>query len=225
MNTNRRKEILFGAAFVVLVVGLMIVAGMASNGTSTQPSEYVGTQTSAIVADDHIKGDPNSPVSIIIYGDYQCPACAAYEPVLKRLESEYAGKVAFVFRNFPLYQAHPNAEIAAKAAEAAALQGKFWEMHDMLYAKQTEWSGKSTGSVVENYFSKYAAAIGLDMQKFNTDINSDTVKEKIFRDLNGGNAAEVDHTPTFFINLTQIKNPSGYDEFKSIIDSKLAPAQ
>lgn len=223
MDTSRRKELFIGASFVVIIVALMIFAGVVSSGkSSTDKAAFTGTQTSAIVADDHIKGNPAAAVSVIEYGDFQCPACAAYEPIWNKLQEAYGDKVTFVFRHFPLYQAHKNAEISAQAAEAAGLQGKFWEMHDLLYAKQSEWSKASTKSVVADYFDKYAASLGLDVKKFDTDMQSDAVKDKIQKDVAGANAAQVDHTPTFFINLTQIQNPKGYDDFKSLIDAALA---
>jgi protein-disulfide isomerase len=223
MDTSRRKELFIGAGFVVIIVALMIFAGVVSSGKSAQQAKpFTGTQTSAITADDHIKGSATATVSVIEYGDFQCPACASYEPILFKLQAEYGDRVTFVFRNFPLYQNHPNAETASMAAEAAGMQGKYWEMHDLLYQKQAEWSSASTGSVVADYFDKYAASLGLDVAKFDTDLKSDTVRSKIQKDVTGANAAAVDHTPTFFINLTQIQNPKGYDEFKSLIDAALA---
>lgn len=222
MNTNRRKEILFGAGFIVVVVALMIIAGVASSGQQQTTAAYVGTQTSAITADDHTKGVAGSKVSVIEYGDFQCPACGAYEPIVEKLEANYAGKVQFVFRNFPLVQVHQNAQIAAQAAEAANLQSKYWEMHDLLYSKQSEWSETPNATVVSNYFDKYAQSLGLDVKKFDIDINSDIVKSRIQRDVSLAGAAQVDHTPTFFINLTQIQNPQGYDAFKTTLDAALA---
>lgn len=223
MDTTRRKEILFGAGFVVVIVGLMIVAGLSSSGKSTQQNApFAGTQTSAIAADDHTKGNAAAKVSVIEYGDFQCPACGAYEPIVQRLESEYGDRVIFVFRNFPLSHAHQNAQASAEAAEAAGLQGKYWEMHDLLYQKQAEWSKEPSVSVVANYFDKYAQSLGLDVKKFDADMRSDAVKNKIQKDVASAGAAEVDHTPTFFINLTQIQNPNGYDAFKSVIDAALA---
>lgn len=223
MNTNRRKEILLGAGFVVVVVALMIFAGVMSAGKSTSTAPYVGTQTSAITAEDHIKGASTAKVSVIEYGDFQCPACGAYEPVVQKLEAEYGSRVEFVFRNFPLPM-HQNGMIAAQAAEAAGLQGKYWEMHDLLYAKQSEWSEAPNASVVVNFFDTYAQSLGVDVKKFNTDINSDTVKARIQRDASMASTAQVDHTPTFFINLTQIQNPQGYDPFKAVLDAALATA-
>jgi len=222
MNTSRRKELFIGVGFVVLVVALMIFAGVASSGKSSTKTAFTGGQTTPITASDHIKGNPSATVSVVEYGDFQCPACAQYEPVIQQLISEYGDRIAFVFRHFPLYQAHPNAEIASHAAEAAALQGKFWEMHDLLYAKQSEWSTASMRSIVRDHFSVYASSLGMDVAKFESDIRSEAVVQKVNADAASGNAARVNHTPTFFINLVEIKNPTNYDAFKSVIDAALA---
>lgn len=224
MNTNRRKEVLFGAVFVVVVVALMIFAGVMSAGQSTKTGSFAGTQTAAVTADDHAKGNAAAKVSVITYGDFQCPACGAYEPILQKLEAEYGDRVTFVFRNFPLIQNHKNAQIAAQAAEAAGLQGKYWEMHDLLYSKQAEWSETATDAVVATYFDKYAQSIGADVKKFDADIDSNAVKARIQRDVSMANTAQVNHTPTFFINLTQVENPQGYEAFKSLLDAALVAA-
>jgi protein-disulfide isomerase len=135
---------------------------------------------------------------------------------------EYGDRVIFVFRNFPLVQIHQNAMISAQAAEAAGLQGKYWEMHDLLYEKQTEWSNAAVDKVVAQHFQGYAQSLGLDVQKFLADIEGDAVKQKIEKDISAANAAEVDHTPTFFINLAQIPNPQNYAQFTAAIDAALA---
>ena len=97
-------------------------------------------------------------------------------------------------------------------------------MHDMLYEKQGDWSSSPTSSVVSQFFDNYASTLGMDVTKFNTDINSAQVLNKIQSDINSGNAASLDHTPTFFVNLKQIPDPTSYDEFKSTIDKALSTA-
>lgn len=212
-------------AFLVIIIGITIFAAVASNGSSgaTGSSGFKATVTAAITSADWTRGAKNAKVTVIEYGDFQCPACGAYEPLVEQLEKDYAtSSVQFVFRNFPLFQIHPNAMIAAQAAEAAGLQGKYWEMHDLLYAKQNDWVDTANSSVVADKFDGYVQSLGLNVQKFNTDIQSSAVKDKVQKDLASGNAASVDHTPTFFINLTQIPNPNSYDEFKADIDAALA---
>lgn len=202
---------------LVLATAGIIYLGSRSSGTS----HFTATMAPAITAADWTQGPKDAKVTLIEYGDFQCPACGAYHPVVKQLLSAYGDKVLFVFRNFPLTQVHENAQIAAQAAEAAGLQGKYWEMHDQLYGTQSTWSSGSPDTIVKNYFDGYAASLGLNVDKFNQDINSNQVKNKIQADVAGGNAAAIDHTPTFFVNLTQILNPRSYDEFTSVLNKAL----
>ena len=206
------------AIILILTVGAIILVFTYGGSTSPVAKETIAPD---ITSADWTQGKKDATVSVIEYGDFQCPACGAYFPLVKQLIADYGDRVLFVFRNFPLYGAHQNAEISAKAAEAAGMQGKFWEMLDKLYTNQADWSLVSTNSVVEKYFAKYAGEIGIDIGKFNQDINSDQVKNKIKTDVDGANSAQVDHTPTFFVNLKQIPNPQSDADFKSIIENAL----
>ena len=219
---QRKTEVWLIAIFLVVIVVAVIGAAFVSSKISPPQANFNATTVPAITADDHARGNTTAKVTLTEYGDFQCPACGQYEPIVQQIESEYSGKILFVFRNFPLYQIHPNAMISAQAAEAAGLQGKYWEMHDLLYAKQSEWADVATNVVVSKNFDGYAKTLGLDVAKFDTDINSASVKARVQKDIDSGNAAQVDHTPTFFINLTQIRNPASYAEFKSVIDAALA---
>lgn len=144
-----------------------------------------------VSASDHIRGPENAAVTIVEYADYQCPYCGkAYrvdQQVLPRLKD-----VRLVFRNFPLTQLHPYAELAAEAAESAGAQGKFWEMHDMLFEHQDALSGDDIVS--------YAEELGLDMDRFVSDVNNHRFVEKIRADVQGGIESGVNGTPAFFIN-------------------------
>ena len=134
-------------------------------------------------------------------------------------------RVEFVFRNFPLYQIHPFAKIGAQAAEAASLQGKYWQMHDLLYKDQAQWTANTSlapAAVVSQFFNGYAQSLGLNVTQFDTDINSSAVMARVQRDLTSGNAAQIDHTPTFFVNLQQIPNPTGLAQFEQVLDQALA---
>src|SRR5689334_1309351 len=196
---DRRVQLWVVGIFLALVVGLTIFAAFFSSGVIGNTPTFNATQTSAITASDWTKGPKDAKISVIEYGDFQCPACGAYEPIVEELEKEYATNVLFVFRNFPLFQIHQNAMISAQAAEAAGLQGKYWEMHDLLYAKQNDWAETATNAVVSKYFDAYAQSLGLDVAKFNADIDSAAVKQAVQDDIQAGNAAQVDHTPTFFV--------------------------
>ena len=139
-------------------------------------------------------GDPNAPVKIIEFADMQCPACRSAQPILKSVLEKHKDQIYFVFRHYPL-STHKNARAAAKAVEAASAQGKIWEMVDLLYTKQPEWSEKSNP---EDLFAGYAQELGLDVEKFKTDL--DESYDIIDRDFADGNKLSVSSTPTFFIN-------------------------
>ena len=147
------------------------------------------------------KGDPNAPVLIEEFGDLQCPPCAALHPELVSIEKEYGARVRFVFRHFPLTQMHPYALEAAQAAEAAGVQGKFWEMHDWMYRQQQEWS---TAPNARQIFTQQAQNLGLNVEKFKQDMNSADVKQRIIMDYRRGVSLGVQGTPTIFINGRQI---------------------
>jgi protein-disulfide isomerase len=211
----------FLVGFVVAATVVVIIASVVAGG-KTGTDSAINTLAAPASSADWSEGNKDAKVVVVEYGDFQCPACGIYYPTVKRLISEYGDRVLFVFREFPLYQVHDDAGIAAQAAEAAGLQGKFWEMHDLLYEKQGEWSLLPFGLGLRTYFGNLATSIGLELNKFNADIDSTVVKNKISRDIEGANAAGVAHTPTFFINNKGIDNPNGYDDFKSILDKALS---
>ncbi len=222
----------FISGFLVLVVGGVIAAaaysnssGVNANGTPVAPAGFVATTVPPVSGADWAKGDASSSVSLIEYGDFECPACGEYQPLMQQLFKDYGARVNFVFREFPLYSIHPDAGISAQAAEAAGMEGgasAFWQMHDLLYAKQNDWVTTDPTQVVAKYFNGYAQSLGLDVAKFDADINAPKVTSKIAADVASGNAASVDHTPTFFVNLKQIPNPTSYAEFKAVLDAALA---
>lgn len=141
---------------------------------------------------DHVQGNDNADLTIVEYGDYQCPYCGAAYPVLKELMKEFKGQVKFVFRNFPLSEMHPYARPAAIAAEAADLQGKFWEMHDVIYENQQ--------SLNENFLFQLAEKIGLNLSQFKEDIQKPELEKKVDSDFESGIISGVNGTPSFFIN-------------------------
>jgi len=162
----------------------------------------------------HLKGNENSNVKFVEYSDLQCPACGAYYPIVKQIVKEFGDKISFEYRHFPLKSIHANAQAAAIAAEAAGLQGKFWEMHDILFERQKEWSGERG----KNIFSKYAKEIGIDVLKFESDIEfNESIKNKVKDDFQSGINLKVNATPTFFLNGERMQNPRSYEEFRSII--------
>ncbi len=149
----------------------------------------------------HIRGPAAGPVKLEIYGDFQCPACAATSAAIDELQKEYDGKVRVVFHEFPLAM-HAHAVQAAMAAEAAAEQGQFWAMHDMLYRYQNIWS--KVGNP-DHFFSAYASEIGLDPVRFAADSHSDEIRARLQKDGNAGLARGVRNTPTIFVNGVQMR--------------------
>jgi protein-disulfide isomerase len=171
--------------------------------------------TQPVSAHDHAEGPADAPLTLVEYGDYQCPYCGAAYPVVKRLQKTLGKKLRFVFRNFPLTQAHPYALIAAEAAEAAALQGKFWEMHDLLFEQQT--------LLKPEIIPSWAKRIGLNLEQFGNDVKQGVVEKRIKEDRQSGIRSGVNGTPTFFINGIRYDGPHDYDSLLTALESELAP--
>jgi len=171
------------------------------------------TLTQPVSAHDHAEGPADAPLTLVEYGDYQCPYCGAAYPVVKRLQKTLGKKLRFVFRNFPLTQAHPHALIAAEAAEAAALQGKFWEMHDLLFEQQT--------LLKPEIIPSWAKRIGLSLGQFRNDIKQGVVEKRIKEDRQSGIRSGVNGTPTFFINGTRYDGSPDYDSLLAALQSAL----
>lgn len=153
----------------------------------------------------HVRGNANAPVIVEEFADFQCPSCGAYYPELKKIESEFGDNLRVVFRERPLVPPHEHALIAAQAAEAAGLQNRFWEMHDMLYENQATWSVIS--DLVPVYVD-YAKKIGLNPDQFMKDLNGETVAARIFQDGKRAHAYGIVSTPTFFVNGKEAKGDS-----------------
>jgi protein-disulfide isomerase len=143
-------------------------------------------------ASDHAEGPEDAPVTLVEYGDYECPYCGMAQPVVKRAQRELGSQLRFVFRNFPLAEAHPHARTAAEAAEAAGAQGKFWEMHDTLFEHQDALA-------VEDLIG-YAKSLGLDVEQFSRDLEAGTYGKRVRDDFRSGVRSGVNGTPTFFFN-------------------------
>jgi len=168
-----------------------------------------------VTASDHVQGSVTAPVTVIEYSDFQCPACESfYWSVSRLLQEESSTTLRLVYRHFPLPQ-HANAIPASMAAEAAGLQGKFWEMYDLIFKNHTDWTESSDPTKV---FIGYATTLGLDINKFITDLNSPISRQVIDSDIQSGQVAGINATPTFFINGKAIVNTSSYADFKKLID-------
>ena len=169
-------------------------------------------------ATDHIRGSLNGKVTLVEFGDFQCPACGNYEPLVEKVIDQNKKDLKFVFRHFPLTQVHQNAMLAAKASESASLQGKFWEMHDVIYAHQTDWS---EGVDARNVFISYAQNIGLDVEKFKTNLDNPSIEQNILAEEKEGVKLGVNSTPSFFLNGKKLKNPATVEEFDALIKKEI----
>jgi len=149
----------------------------------------------------HVRGAENAPVTLEEFGDFECPPCGAFYPTLKTMEGEYGARLRVIFREFPLTQMHPHALAAAHAAEAAGVQGKFWEMHDLLYENQKIWKDAFDTRPI---FEGFAGRISLDVERFKRDQTGDIVEARITRDGIRGHSLGVNGTPTVFINGREI---------------------
>ncbi len=159
----------------------------------------------------HAEGQPDAPATLEEFGDFQCPPCGMLHPVLKQMEKEFGPKLRIIFREFPLVPAHEHALAAARAAEAAGLQGKFWPMHDLIYENQKAWHDVFD---VRPVFEGYATRVGLDLDRFRSDLNSSPVQDRITEDGKRGRSLNVKGTPTVFLNDREVP-------FESLAPEKL----
>jgi protein-disulfide isomerase len=208
---------------VIAVLAVVFVGAIFINNRSDST-----TKGAAGTATNHVEGSTSSGVKLLEYGDYQCPACGAFYQTVKDTVAKYQDKIQFQFRNLPLTSLHPNAFAGARAAEAAGLQGKYFEMHDMLYENQSGWTESSTPL---NIFSSYAKGLGLNVTQFKADFASSKVNNSINADLAAFDKTGAEKaTPTFFLNGKQVStdklvDSSGQpsvDAFSKVIDAAIA---
>ena len=215
MNLTTETKILIGTGLATLIILVGGIFFLTKNDQKVIDRSSKPADASVLVRSDSNKISTDSAkVTLVEFGDYQCPACAGAYPIVKKVLSDYDGKVNFVFRNFPLPQ-HANALIAAEAAEVAGEQGKYWEMHDKLYQNRDDWgeSGDAFNKIVG-----YATDLKLDIDSFKKDVQANKFADKIQRDVVDGNTLGVSVTPTFYINGLKMDSYS-YEKFKSLIDA------
>lgn len=209
---SRVIELLVWGGLALLIVGGAWLAA----GSDESPT---AAALLSVAADDHTKGAPAPKVTLVEYLDLECEACAAYYPIVKQLKAEHGEDVQFVVRYFPL-PGHKNGRLAAYAAEAASRQGKFWDMHDLLYERQREWGERPAAD--PSIFEEYARQLGLDMEQYAADVSSDSVRERVERDISSGMKLGVTGTPTFFLNGEKLKNPRGLEAFKRELEEAVS---
>lgn len=217
------KQIIITILAVVGIVGAAVVFGGGEDVASGQPS-------------NNFYGQEEGIITVVEYADFECPACASFAPIVNQVKEQFKDQVRFEFRHFPLVQIHANAQAAHRAAQAAANQGKFWEMHDILFQRQTQWRTAGTtlnnGTPITNgdptqTFEEYARELGLDVEQFRADAASSDTLATINADLELGKQADVTGTPTFIIDGEKIEDTSNIADtvefaarIQAAIDSK-----
>jgi len=199
---------------VVVIVGIIIGATLVGGD-----SEIVTAETS-----NNFYGQKEGVVTLTEYGDFQCPACAGFYPIFSQVKEQFKDNVRFEYKHFPLVQIHPNATAAHRAAQAAANQGKFWEMHDRLYEQQQAWNETGNPAAV---FQEYARDIGLDMEQYDAEVSTSETLAVINADIALGRENDVVSTPTFFLDgeliedLNSLSTVQGFSQFiQDAIDAK-----
>jgi protein-disulfide isomerase len=173
-----------------------------SNGATSNSNQSPATSSNVAGAEPaHKLGPDSAPAKLEEFGDFECPPCGLLHPILVEMRKQFGDQLQITFREFPLVPTHQHAVAAASSAEAAALQGKFWEMHDMLYEHQKDWHEAFD---VRPTFEGYAQQVGLDVERFKQDVNGDVVAQRIFLDGKRGHALGVKGTPTVFLNNKEV---------------------
>ena len=211
-KNSTHKMGLWGGVIGAIVIAIFVMLYFVGNKTNEGAT---GGTPKIVTAEDWVLGDITTAKSVLIeYSDFQCPSCGLYYPIVKQAKEELGDKLAFVYRYFPLSMIHKNAMSSSIAAEAAGKQGKFWEMHDMLFEKQKDWSEKSNA---KDIFVEYAKSLGLDLNKFKIDQDSVEIKNKVQASYQEGSDIGIAGTPTFFLDGKKMQVPSSFEEFKKEI--------
>jgi len=199
---------------VIVGLALLLVVSFIISQTSKKPIDpSIIAAVEVVEPSAHIKGNPEAVLTLVEYSDFQCPACKAAGPEIIKLVEQFDGLFKLEFRHFPLRSIHPNAQLAAQASEAAGMQGKFWEMHDQLFENQELWS-KSFNP--KRYFSDYAETIGINVDRFEFDLESDNVKQIVNAQFDEATALGLPGTPAFTFNGEQV-------DVNTFINEQLVP--
>lgn len=212
----------FWIILAAVVIGLIALFVITKPKDEAGPDATFNGDAKQIQQDDHAKYGSDKKVTLIEYGDFQCPTCGSYYPVVKQVAEQYKDQVNFVFRHFPIISSHPNAFAAARAAEAASKQDKFWEMHDRLFETQSSWG--QTAANQQSLFESYAEELGLNMEQFKQDYVSQAASDRINRDVSSAKQFGVNGTPTFILNGEKIKNPGDAEAFGKLLDDAIKKA-
>lgn len=202
-------------AIIVVIIAIFVGAAIITNNKKSDDSSNVS-------ASEHFRGGDNAKVTLTEYGDFQCPACERYSSVINKVLDHYGDKIKFQFRNYPIVSLHPNSYAASRAAEAAGLQGKYWQMHDALY-DLTNWTSWTQAQNPQTFFDSYAKNLDLDLKKFKSDSKADITNKIVKADMAAGKKLDIQATPTFLINGEKQGNIGlSLESFQAVIDPELA---
>lgn len=210
---NKSFWIILGVALLALI-GIFMLSGGKSSDNSDSEFAYTEPLTD-VQSHDRTTGE-GTKATIIEYADFQCPYCGSYAPIMEQLKQTYGDEVKVVFRSFPIVSIHPQAMAAHRAAEAAARQNKFWEMHDQIFATQETWKDNTGAATV---FEDFAEKLGLNMDQYKADVASESVLAKINSDQDSGTSLGVNSTPTLFLNGKKLEDlPASIEEWDKLIN-------
>lgn len=204
-----------------VIIAVLVIVGIIAGASFFGKDKEVALGASS----NNWYGQEQGVITLTEYADFQCPACASFFPLVSQIKEQFKDKIRFEFKHFPLVQIHPNATTAHRAGQAAALQNKFWEMHDLLYQNQQAWQSSSNAGAI---FEQYAAEINLDMVKYTADVASSDVLAAINSDIDAGKQLNVNSTPTFFIDGKLIEDTStiaSVDAFATVIQAAIDAKQ
>lgn len=210
----------FALSVAAVLIGVPAFYQLSAHGEAPPPPPPPPTQESAaelVRPESHVWGNPNAPVTVVEFGDFECPVCGSEEPVSEEVRNRYKDQIRFVFRQFPLAHIHPFAQRMAEASECAGEQGKFWEAVHQIYSRQDDQT--------EEGLKRDAAAIGLDLEKFNQCMAGKAAQARVEQDVKDGKALDVNSTPTFYIGNQVVTDVPDFQEFSRLIDRELAARQ
>ncbi len=206
----------FGVIVIALVVSGPAFLFLSRHGElpRPQPPSPKALLEHLVRPDSHTTGNPQAPLTVVEFGDFQCPVCGRVESVVQEIRQKYGTQIRFVFRQYPIAQLHAHAEKAAEASECAAEQGRFWEAEEKLYENQTDLS--------ESAIKRYAAELGLDQDRFNQCLASGKMAARVRRDVDDARALGITGTPTFFIGRRMVVGPLEMPQFSQLVEQELA---
>ncbi|MBP7768848.1 thioredoxin domain-containing protein [Candidatus Woesebacteria bacterium] len=204
---------------LILIVGVAFFFSKSAPTAADTAAKPVD-QELLVAGATKIKGKADAPITLVEFSDFQCPACKGYQPVVQQVLEKFPDSVRLVYHHFPLDQIHPNARLAAQASEVALEMGKFWEFHDLLFARQEEWGAITKKEDLIAKFSDYAAELKIDKKSFSAKIETLPVAEIVKKDADLGNTIGVQATPSFYVNGVQTAAPQLLETVSKLTEKK-----